>query len=967
MQNLPLYAPKIKLKRLSNVPSNEKIDLDTYRKACEQITLCFDDFQWWSIADGKVFYDKVNELVWFNITSFNEYMCESQKIATLLESTPFSQIFRWRTPDDDEAERGLVSNSPLKCPDNNKISNIDMLWHGDFTHSKKKSGIGGAIVGTAVGTAIGGPFGAAVGGVIGKTLFSSKAEQKILIPVSIQTKGYSPHQLIELCLNEKLSIHPLLSDSIELEEFINQLNIVKNYHQLQDDKVSILEWQNLDYISTRLPTIDTLRFTDINQGMWEFYTPKVAQNEFTQVSNPDNVRPRNPELDIRNAKVAIDFGTSSTVVAIRNNGKDELLRIGLQEVDFNKNEVKETDFENPTILEFLDINALKESWHSESYRPLVNWSDVHCSHEAQSRLRQNDTDTVIVGSMLARLKQWALRDEQQPKVKITDSKKHSEFEFDYLVELNPTKGQPITLEKEYPDIDPIELYAWFLGMNINWRERGIYLTYYLTFPVAYPSDTKHKILASFRRGLQRSLPLSLMYSDRFDDFSVTELASEPAAFAATALPTLEIEPTEKGVAYAVFDFGGGTTDFDYGIYRTPNDDELDEGWDDVIEHFGSSGDKFLGGENLIENIAYLTFEANQDTCRDKQITFTKPIDAEAFVGSEMLISNSQSALTNTTMLMSKLRPYWEDYAWEDHANQQDKKQILKIRLLNRNNELKDCELAINETLIGKFLFYRLHQGLLNFFAAMTDSYEQQLGSLPTKIHILLAGNASRSSLLQNLLTFLDADFLEEFRNHSESEGMTESDKEALKEGIEKIETLLILYAEALGLKHWNDLPIFIFHKPLTSDSDNPYKPNTKTGVALGLLRISPGETLKVINHDLQDSSDSLFPYYVGTHRRNIFEVGIKRGDDGQSWHELGRIRQGIFPLLFTTQPQALNSMQRGTNGLHEKEIEFSGDISKGMRVFAKTMDSNNIELCLAESIESIDEQDFKKIVNLNTW
>ena len=954
MQNSPLYAPKIKLKGLSNTTSNEKIDLDTYRKACEQITLCFDNFQWWSIADGQIFYDKSTELTWFNITSSNEYICESQKIATLLESTPFSQIFRWQTPDDHEAAKGLVNNSPLRYPNNKRVSNIDMLWHGDFTHSKKRSGIGGAVAGTTVGAVFGGPLGAAAGGVIGKTMFSSKAEQKILVPVSHQTKGCSPNQLIELCLNEKLSIRPtnLLSDSIELEEFISQLDIVKNYHQLQDDKVSILEWQNLDYISTRLPTIDTLRFTDINQGMWEFYTPKAAQNEFTQVNNPDNVRPRNPELDIRNAKVAIDFGTSSTVVAIRNNGRDELLRIGLQEVDFDKNEVKETDFENPTILEFLDINALKESWHSESYRPLVNWNDVHCSHEAQSQLRKNDTDTVIVGSMLARLKQWALRNEQQSKVKITDSKNNIEFEFDYLKELNPTKGQPITLEEEYPDIDPIELYAWFLGMNINWRERGIYLTYYLTFPVAYPSDTKHKILASFRRGLQRSLPLSLIYSDRFNDFSVTELASEPAAFAAAALPTLKIEPTEKGVAYAVFDFGGGTTDFDYGIYRIPNDDECDDGWDDVIEHFGSSGDKFLGGENLIENIAYLTFKANQDTCRDKQITFTKPIDAEAFVGSERLISNSQSALTNTTMLMSKLRPYWED-----NANQQDKEPILKIRLLNRNNEPKDCELAIDKTIIDEFLYSRLYQGLLNFFAAMKDSYEQQLGNLPKKIHILLAGNSSRSSLLQTLLEPLEADILEGFEYHIEYEESEENDM--LK--------ILTPYVEALGLKHWNDLPIFVFHKPLTSDSDNPYKPNTKTGVALGLLRISPGEALKVINHDIQDSSDSLFPYYVGTHRRNIFEVGIKRGDDGQSWHELGRIRQGIFPLLFTTQPQALNSMQRGTNGLHEKEIEFPGDISKGMRVFAKTIDSNNIELCLAESIESIDEDNFKKIINLNTW
>ena len=964
MQNLPLYVPKIKLKKIGNKPANEKFDLDTYHEAREHIAMYFDEFQWWSIADGSFFYDKITELVWFNIKDSEEYDCETKKIESLLESTPFSKIFAWKIPDTREAVGGLVSNSPLRLPNNKRVGNIDMLWHGEFDHSKKVSGMGATVAGTAVGAAFGGPFGAVAGGVIGKTIFGSKVEKRTLIPVSNQTKGCSPNQIIELCLNEKLSIHPanLLSDSIELKDFIKQFDIVKNYYQSQEDKVRIVEWQNLDYISTRLPTIDNLRFTDINQGIWEFYVPKIAQDEFTQVDNPDNIRPRNPELDIRSAKVGIDFGTSSTVVAIRDSGKDELLRIGLQEIDFDKNKINENDFENPTILEFLDIISLKESWHSESYRPLVNWSDIHCSHEAQNRLRQNDTDTVIVGSMLLRLKQWALRDEQQLKVRVTDSKNKNEFELDYLKELNPIKGQPIILSEDYPDIDPIELYAWFLGMNINWRDRGIYLTYYLTFPVAYPSETKRKILASFRRGLQRSLPHSLTYSDRFNDFSVTELASEPAAFAAAALPTLKIEPTEEGLAYAVFDFGGGTTDFDYGIYRTPNDDECDDGWDEVIEHFGSSGDKFLGGENLIENIAYITFVANQNTCRDKQITFTKPIDADSFAGSERLISNSQSALTNTTMLMSKLRPYWED-----NENQQGKEPILKLRLLNRNNELIDCELTIDKIMIDQFLHNRLHKGLINFFAGMNASYEKQLGYLPREIHILLAGNSSRSSLLQDIIKPLELDSLESIMNFDENEELlSNNSKEDASDNISEIMLMTLkTYVSALGLKHWNDLPVFIFHKPLTKDINNPYKPNTKTGVALGLLRISPGETLKIINHDLKDDSDSLFPYYVGTHRRNTFEVGIKRGDDSLSWHELGRVRQGIFPLLYSTQPQALNGIQRGTNGLHEKEIEFPGDISKGMRIFGKIVDSNSIELCLAENKESINENTFKKTVEIS--
>lgn len=68
-------------------------------------------------------------------------------------------------------------------------------------------------------------------------------------------------------------------------------------------------------------------------------------------------------------------------------------------------------------------------------------------------------------------------------------------------------------------------------MNINWRARGIFLNYYLTFPVEYPNDVKAKFWQQFRRGLQR-LPEALLYDEKINDFSVEELASEPAAFAA---------------------------------------------------------------------------------------------------------------------------------------------------------------------------------------------------------------------------------------------------------------------------------------------------------------------------------------------------------------------------------------------------------------------------------------------------
>jgi hypothetical protein len=143
------------------------------------------------------------------------------------------------------------------------------------------------------------------------------------------------------------------------------------------------------------------------------------------------------------------------------------------------------------------------------------------------------------------------------RIRLND-RQGNEIELPAHIERNPVRGQPLNVSSDDP-FDPLELYAWYLGMAINWRGRGLFLNYYLSFPVKYPSEVKDRILASFRRGLQRSLPQTLIdhYPQVLNDFEVNDLASEPAAYAAAALPHLGIKPTDDGVPYAVFDLVGG--------------------------------------------------------------------------------------------------------------------------------------------------------------------------------------------------------------------------------------------------------------------------------------------------------------------------------------------------------------------------------------------------------------------------
>lgn len=731
-------------------------------------------------------------------------------------------------------------------------------------------------------------------------------------------------EIIDYLLVKKWFFFP--ADSIgfadnDYQDFLRNLNIYRDFIARESDREqNIIEsWKNIDYFSVRLPVIDAPVFTDSHKGLWEFYAPQSQQNQFNKVQSETSVRGRNPALDIQHAPVAIDFGTSSTVVAIRQNGRDELLRIGIQEKDLNK-AISAEQFENPTILEFLNLNEFQTSWQSEAYRPLVNWDHVHCSHEAKASLNNNkEADSKVISSIFPRLKQWALRDAQHTKVVITDQQ-GTEYTVQPLTEYHPVKGQAIQINQNYPELDPIELYAWFLGMNINWRGRGIFLDYYMTFPVAYPSEVKDKILASFRRGLMRSLPESLIADEQFNQFSVREWASEPAAYAAAALEKLNIEPTEQGVAYAVFDFGGGTTDFDYGIYREPNEQEEDL-YDHVIEHFGASGDKFLGGENLLENLAYIVFKYNQEICRKQKVSFTKPLDAEKFIGHEQLIDDSQMAYTNTSLLMAALRPFLEKGQFADGFAG-----ALDIKLLNRQNEVVNCQFTVKQDELLSYLKSRIYQGFVNFFVGLKQAFTTQHQALPKVIHILLAGNASRSKLVKELLV-----------------------------GIEKkdqTQTTLL----NLGTIFGQDIPEFKIHYPLDADLKHHDVITAKTGVALGLLRLCPGEGLKVINHaKTNDDANSPFQFYVGRQKRGVFEVMIKRGDAYHQWQQIGAVSEdGIFLLLYSSLAQALTDegMKRGATGLFDQRIRFAGNTA-GQKVFARILAPSEIELCSASDLDEI--------------
>lgn len=293
----------------------------------------------------------------------------------------------------------------------------------------------------------------------------------------------------------------------------------------------------LDYTPCRLPILDNAQLSDPEKGLWELW------GEDRALCKQLDLVARDPKRDIQRRAVAIDFGTSSTVVACEtSSGGRELLRIGVR--DFFQ-AVQPQHFENPTVLECLDFAAFLHAWTHQAYRPQLDWDWMRAAHEAQASFRDNPGDTRILASILPRLKQWALRDSEHRRIQLTD-RQGCEIELPLHIERNPLRGQALQVCAEDP-FDPVELYAWYLGMAINWRGHGLFLKYYLSFPVEYPREVRERILASFRRGLQRSLPHTLVshYPETLNEFTVQALASEPAAYAAAALAHLKIEPMKR--------------------------------------------------------------------------------------------------------------------------------------------------------------------------------------------------------------------------------------------------------------------------------------------------------------------------------------------------------------------------------------------------------------------------------------
>lgn len=627
-------------------------------------------------------------------------------------------------------------------------------------------------------------------------------------------------------------------------------------------------------IRADIEAYDAQILEDVNRGHWDIW---CCSSE--GIENKESFVARNPLSDIHeNGLIGIDFGTKSTIVGFLDGSDDaRLIRVGVGALS---KKVEAKQYENPTVLELKDFNSFFQAYQKFEGRPFTKWEDCTISHTANEHLKESQSNENFY-SYFYDLKQWAGSDHSCDQ-KIVDQK-GCEFilkAFDKI-----TEG----------DFNPIEAYAYYIGLFINNMRNGIYLDYVMSFPVNYENGIREKIIASFSAGLKKSLPQEVLHDESaMKMFRVRQGASEPAAYAICALQQYGFNLIdEKPVYYGVFDFGGGTTDFDFGCWRIADESKPTERkYDYVIEHLNNGGDKYLGGENLLALLAYEIFKANANLLlpnEDKDfygVSFSKPDECSLFDGSEILVDNSQEARRNTKQLMEKLRPFWEgltkDYylteimravskkdeeqegetecdepreltQWE----QEIKEGVIKLDLFDKwGDRLPQFALYlnnVNENIsvdLLDILTKRIEKGVSNFFQTLTITQHENNRPDFEKLVIFLAGNSCKSPIVREIFE----KYITEFNKGINLKNGTEANFFELYPPLGSIEAKKIQEEKGVEIK-----------TAITA-------PTGKTGVVYGLLESRPGSTIKVIPQKM-DNNEISFKYYVGTKRKNKSSPG----------------------------------------------------------------------------------------------
>ncbi|WP_023604341.1 molecular chaperone DnaK [Aliivibrio logei] len=874
--------------------SNETPLMNALNTCFSEVESEFNAARWVSF-DGDIYFDKQAKGFWMlseeTIKSFNQgshfQSGESyDEVIEIVNAILGDDLNEWDVPDFDTLKKLTnLSNTPFSISSTGRVNFNAYHLYQIENYVQGFDCDAGYLKNYAHGYCL--PY-------LPQANFSNLGNKGIFINAVFS--GFIPTKLKNNALYKALIVALNYKKKIYVQEMENHFDIL---NQMVTQKITnslLLE----DSIRADIAPYHSKIVEDTELGHWSLWTDELEGTNEQAISLPIPMVARDPKSSINDGVVGIDFGTKSTVVVYqKDNVNIHPMRVGTGDLS---TDIQAYHYENPTIMEFKDLDAFITAYDAKANKPYTRWQDLTISHTAKNSME--GTESSQFNTFLDEIKQWA--GDKNRKLKIVGQKGK-------IIDLPPF------LELTDDDFNPIEIYAYYLGLYINNLNNGIFMEYILSFPVTYEMPIRDKIIASFEKGLKKSLPAELG-TEAIEQLTVTKGASEPAAYALTAFKSHGFDPQgDERIFYSVFDFGGGTTDFDFGIFRESKGAK-ERRFDYVIEHFGAGGDQFLGGENLLELLAFEVFKKNKSKLLKQGIQFEKHPEKDAFAGSEQLLSHSQEARNNTKKLCIALRPFWEEH--EDFTI--DVSGELSITLTDIHGvQHSGFALDIDEEELKQLLSDRIERGVENFFNALRLAFsnsQESLGDIDS-VKIFLAGNSSQSSFVNAL-----------FEKH------------------------IALQDEAIG--NQTGQSHFELFAPLGADKTDVEKPTGKTGVAFGLIESREGGNIMVIDRNVGDD-DIRFKYYLGENRKGKFKPVVDREISFNQWVEFIDAGYQKFELYYTDQPtSSTGNVAISDSSIKKKAIKLDMTDDDAL-VYIRIVSPTAIEYVIAN------EDDIENNVYLN--
>ena len=453
------------------------------------------------------------------------------------------------------------------------------------------------------------------------------------------------------------------------------------------------------------------------------------------------------ELKLKDAKqytgkdtVVIDFGTSSTCVAYSNSEM-----ITLENMDgINKN--KSRIFENPTNFMVNNWNNFSEKWLREDYPDILRMDYLGDSkgHFIQgNRLKEGFINKEILNATLDKIK----------LIPYTKLKLEKRLKFKAAID-NEKEILLVTGNEEQENEEsfkPIVAYAYLLGRNIMSPKKGsstelndeeISIKFRMTVPTKFDSEIKEIIKQDIEKGLKLAAPKNIRGSIKIEIGN-----EEPVAFVGAMMQEKKLRWGDK---FAIFDFGGGTLDFAFGLYREADEDEKEEEEiDSVLEIYNTDGNERGGAEYLINKLSYYIYRENKDTMLENKIPFIVPLEEKKveLFNQDLLDGKSNNAELN-------LKTFNEQITRKIFINDEDIS-LLSLELKDIDNAQKTATLTVDTTLIKDLIRDNMEMMVDDFIGMMLRDIPEPYDNLK----IFRAGNGSRNTILEEV-------FKNKIGNHS---------------------------------------------------------------------------------------------------------------------------------------------------------------------------------------------------------